>query len=84
MKNLFLVDSNIEESETSGTDLWSPASIESSGTRSTSSFDFSISNSPLASELESNHDSTSTRNVFIDEKYLILGDKLGKRITYYF
>jgi len=78
MKNLFLVDSTIEESETSGTDLESPMSQESNGPTSTSSSDANISNSSLSSESENNHESPFTENFFIDEKYLILGDKLGK------
>jgi hypothetical protein len=47
--SIVLVDSNLEESETSGTDLWSPTSPESIGPTSVSSFDFSTSTSPLPS-----------------------------------
>jgi hypothetical protein len=77
IKFIYLVDTSVE-SETSGTDLWSPTSPESGGATSTSSFDFSSPSSPLSSDLDNNNDSTFTENFFIDEKYLIIGDKLGR------
>ncbi len=78
-----LVDTNTE-SETSGTDLWSPTTPESSGLTSTSSvFDFNISNSQSSSDSDNNPNSSFIENFLINEKYLIFGDKLGKEKNSY-
>jgi hypothetical protein len=77
INTLSLVDTNIE-SESSGTDVWSPTSPGSVGSMNTSSFDFSTPNSPLSSESDTNRDLSFIEHFSIDEKYLIIGDKLGK------
>ena len=77
-ENLSLADPIIEDSEASETDVRSSASPDVNGLRSPSSFDLNNSASPLTSESETNQDSSFTESFFIDEKYLIYGDKLGK------
>jgi hypothetical protein len=74
---LSLVDTNIE-SENSGPEFWSPTSPESSSSINTTAFDFNIPNSSLSSELDNNRDLSFIENFSIDEKYIIIGDKLGK------
>ncbi|CAF1119626.1 unnamed protein product [Adineta steineri] len=79
-QSLLGFDTNTD-SETSGTDLWSPMSTGSNGPMSVASFfGFDMQNPPLSSDLDNNHDSSSPskENIFIDEKYLIFGDKLGE------
>ncbi|CAF0762038.1 unnamed protein product [Rotaria sordida] len=70
------VDTNTK-SETSYTDLWSSTLPMSNDSINTSSLDFNVLNSELAYECDNNHNSSLLENIFIDEKYLILGDKLG-------
>ncbi|CAF1161882.1 unnamed protein product [Rotaria sp. Silwood1] len=77
MKFLFLVDRNTE-SESSSTDLSSPTLPMLNDPNNTSSFDFNVANSASTFDCDNNHDSSLIENAFIDEKYLILGDKLGE------
>lgn len=52
--------------------------LGSNGSTNTSAFDFNTPNSGLSSESDNNQDSPFTESFFINEKYLIIGDKLGK------
>ncbi|CAF5172246.1 unnamed protein product, partial [Rotaria sp. Silwood1] len=65
------------ESESSSTDLSSPTLPMLNDPNNTSSFDFNVANSASTFDCDNNHDSSLIENAFIDEKYLILGDKLG-------
>ena len=78
-ENLSLVDINIE-SENSGTEMWTPTSPESANSINTTGFDFNIPNSSVSPEVDNNRDLSFIENFSIDEKYIIIGDKLGKEL----
>ncbi|CAF4446081.1 unnamed protein product [Rotaria socialis] len=77
IQNFLEVDINLD-SKTSDTDLGSPTSPLSSDSTSSSLFDYSVSNLESPSALDNNPKSPLMGKFLIDEKYLILGEKLGE------
>ena len=74
---IFLVDAEVETA-TNDSDIDSPLSPDTGSASTTQSFDF---NTTASSDTSSQHGSSSIEKFFVDEKYLILGEKLGKRIV---
>ena len=77
-ESMHLGDSVFEDSDPSDTDLW-PSTTPEDKTMVTP-LNFLSAMSSQTSDSDAHQDSSFSDNFFIDEKYLIYGDKLGMSI----